>query len=92
MDLACEASWDGFSVVYNCHVRVKTSISLPRELLERIDNQSSNRSRFLEKAAAVYLNDLQKRQREARDAEIIRQRADELNKEALDVLEYQGPR
>ena len=39
------------SRAYNYLVRVKTSITLPADLLERVDRIDSNRSAFLERAA-----------------------------------------
>jgi metal-responsive CopG/Arc/MetJ family transcriptional regulator len=71
-------------------VRVKTSITLPEELLVSIDRVDSNRSSFIEKASRAYLARLEKVRREAADAKIINRNADRLNDEAMDVLEYQG--
>jgi len=71
-------------------VRVKTSITLPRDLLVSIDQADSNRSAFLERAARAHLARLEKARRAARDIEIINRHADRLNQEARDVLEYQG--
>ena len=71
-------------------MRVKTSITLPRDLLKSIDRADSNRSAFIERASRAYLARLQKAEREAKDAEIINSNADRLNEEAMDVLEYQG--
>jgi metal-responsive CopG/Arc/MetJ family transcriptional regulator len=71
-------------------VRVKTSITLPEELLETIDRTDPNRSAFIERASRAYLARLEKAKREARDMQIINANADRLNKEAMDVLEYQG--
>ena len=70
-------------------MKLKTSITLPDDLLSRIDRADSNRSAFLEKAARQYLAQLEKEMRDARDTEILNARADRLNKEALDVLDYQ---
>jgi len=75
---------------YNYLVRVKTSITLPRPLLKRIDRADRNRSAFIERAARAYLARLEKAERDATDAGIINAHADRLNEEALDVLEYQG--
>jgi hypothetical protein len=75
---------------YDCLVRVKTSITLPEELLVSIDRVDSNRSSFIEKASRAYLVRLEKAKRDAADAEIINRNADRLNDEAMDVLEYQG--
>jgi metal-responsive CopG/Arc/MetJ family transcriptional regulator len=77
-------------VEYNCLVRVKTSITLPAELLKSIDRADSNRSAFIERASRAYLARLEKARREAKDAEIINRNATRLNEEAMDVLEYQG--
>ena len=75
---------------YNCLVRVKTSITLSRELLDSIDQVEPNRSAFIERAARAYLARLAKAEREANDIRIINRNAGRLNKEASDVLEYQG--
>ena len=71
-------------------MRVKTSITLPAELLKTVDRADSNRSAFIERAILAYLARLQKAAREARDVEIINRNADRLNAEAADVLEYQA--
>ena len=71
-------------------MRVKTSITLPEELLKSIDRADSNRSAFIERASRAYLARLEKARREAKDAEIINRNATRLNQEAMDVLEYQG--
>ena len=78
-----------FGREYNYLVKVKTSITLPEELLQAIDQTDPNRSSFIEKAARQYLAALAKSRREAQDAEILNARAESLNREALDVLEYQ---
>ncbi len=70
-------------------VRVKTSITLPQGLLRRLDRLDRNRSAILERAAEAYLADLERKQRNRRDIEIIDRNADRLNREALDALEYQ---
>ena len=77
---------------YDYLVRVKTSVTLPGDLLEEIDRADSNRSGFLERAARQYLAQVERRQRDARDAAILDARAARLNREALDVLEYQDLR
>jgi metal-responsive CopG/Arc/MetJ family transcriptional regulator len=71
-------------------VRIKTSITLPADLLQSIDRVDSNRSALIERATRAYLARLDRMRREARDVEIINANAERLNKEALDVLEYQG--
>ena len=70
-------------------MKVKTSITLPEDLLRAIDQTDPNRSSFIEKAARQYLATLSKSRREAQDAEILNAHAEALNREALDVLEYQ---
>jgi metal-responsive CopG/Arc/MetJ family transcriptional regulator len=71
-------------------MRVKTSVTLPKELLTRIDRIDSNRSAFVEKASRVYLASLERARRDAHDLAIINANADRLNAEAMDVLEYQA--
>ena len=70
-------------------MKVKTSITLPDDLLEQIDRADSNRSVFLERAARHYLAQLRKARREAKDTRVLEAHAERLNREALDVLEYQ---
>jgi metal-responsive CopG/Arc/MetJ family transcriptional regulator len=70
-------------------VRVKTSITLPAELLGRLDRLGSNRSAILEQAALAFLARLEKDRRDRRDVEIINRNAERLNREAMDTLEYQ---
>jgi metal-responsive CopG/Arc/MetJ family transcriptional regulator len=70
-------------------VRVKTSITLPKELLARLDRVEKNRSALLERAAVAYLASLERQARDQRDIEIIARNADRLNREAMDTLEYQ---
>jgi metal-responsive CopG/Arc/MetJ family transcriptional regulator len=74
---------------YDCLVRVKTSITLPEELLSRLDRLDDNRSALLERAAVAYLAKLERHQRDQKDIEIINRHAERLNREALDTLEYQ---
>lgn len=70
-------------------MRVKTSITLPKKLLARLDKVGKNRSALLEQAALAYLTNLERRARDRRDVEIIDRHAERLNREALDTLEYQ---
>ena len=70
-------------------MRVKTSVTLPADLLESIDRADPNRSAFIERAARAYLARLRKAERAARDIQIINRNAERLNHEAQDVLEYQ---
>lgn len=75
-------------------MRVKTSITLSDDLLAamaRLTSQFRSRSEFLEAAAWAYLRQVSHDGRDARDLDIINRRADELNQEAADVLDYQVP-
>lgn len=74
---------------YNRCVRVKTSITLPKELLSRLDRVDRNRSALLERAAVAYLETLEREARDRKDIEIIRRNAKRLNREAMDTLGYQ---
>jgi len=74
------------------HMKVKTSVTLSEALLQAIDGRSSgyrSRSDFIEAAVAAFIAQMIRAERDARDIEIIRRRADALNDEALDVLTYQ---
>ena len=70
-------------------MRIKTSITLPAELLKRVDRAGSNRSAFLERAALVYLARLEQSERDRKDVAIINRHARRLNREAQDTLGYQ---
>jgi metal-responsive CopG/Arc/MetJ family transcriptional regulator len=53
-------------------VRVKTSITLPADLLQSIDKINPNRSDFIEKASRAYLTHIERARRDARDMEIYK--------------------
>jgi len=72
-------------------VKVKTSIILPEDRNQGIDKSDPNRSSFIEKAARQYLAAMAKSRRDSQDAAILDACAESLNREALDVLEYQDP-
>ncbi len=76
-------------------MKIKTSITLSEDLLEVVDQQSReynrNRSEFIEDALRAFLAQMLRDERNARDLEILNQRADVLNEEATDVLAYQVP-
>ena len=74
---------------YDHLVRVKTSITLPADLLDRVDRIDSNRSAFLERAALVYLARLEQSHRDRRDIAIINRHARRLNRGAKETVEYQ---
>lgn len=80
-------------------MKVKTSITLSPEVLKAIrsiEKRSGkaakaykNRSDFIEAAVWAFIGQMIRDEQNARDIEIINQRADELNDEAADVLAYQ---
>ena len=73
-------------------MKVKTSITLDKDLLKAVDALSSkykNRSEFIEAALQAYISHMTRSEQNAKDLEIINYYADDLNQEALDVLDYQ---
>lgn len=52
-------------------MRVKTSITLPKQLLSRLDRVDKNRSAVLERAAVAYLTQLERQARGLKDIAII---------------------
>ena len=73
-------------------MKEKTSITLSKEILTRIDRMAGSkqsRSAFIEAVLAQYLRQHARAQIEARDLELINKAADELNDEVEDVLRYQ---
>jgi metal-responsive CopG/Arc/MetJ family transcriptional regulator len=70
-------------------VRVKISITLPKELLGKLDRVDKNRSALLERAARAYLLNLERQARDRRDIEMISRVVERLNRKAKDTLDYQ---
>jgi len=74
-------------------MRFKVSITLPQALLEAVDTRArqekKTRSGLIEAAVRIFIESHTRREQNTRDLEIINRRADFLNREALDVLEYQ---
>jgi len=73
-------------------MKVKTSITLEKDLISAIDKKATaygSRSEFIEAATRRLLACLIKDEQEQKDLEIINRRAKKLNHEATDVLEYQ---
>ena len=81
----CSKTWCVASGIreYNYLVRVKTSITLPKELLGRLDRVDKNRSALLERAALAYLAKLERDVRDRRDIGIINRNAGRLNRDFL---------
>jgi metal-responsive CopG/Arc/MetJ family transcriptional regulator len=77
---------------YISGMKVKTSITLSEDLLEAIDQLSTqfkNRSEFIESALRAYMAKMIRDEQNAKDLAIINERVERLNKEAADVLNYQ---
>jgi metal-responsive CopG/Arc/MetJ family transcriptional regulator len=73
-------------------MKVKTSITVEKDLLEAVDKLSGankNRSEFIEAAIQAYIVQRTRVERNARDLKMINESADILNQEAFDVLDYQ---
>ena len=73
-------------------MKVKTSITLSRELLAAVDARTGRgrgRSEFIEAAVRAFLDKSMRDERGVRDLEILERRAARLNREAADVLTYQ---
>ncbi len=73
-------------------MKVKISITLSEELLAQIDQMlqgKGSRSAVLEQALREFFANRKRRRRDAQDLRILNTRTEELNREALDVLEYQ---
>jgi metal-responsive CopG/Arc/MetJ family transcriptional regulator len=74
-------------------MKVKTSVTLAPEVVEAIDefaDGDGNRSQIIERAVREFLARHARQLREAKDRELLDRIADELNREAEDVLEYQA--
>jgi metal-responsive CopG/Arc/MetJ family transcriptional regulator len=75
-------------------MKEKTSVTLSPEVLKGIDRlagSKQSRSAFIETVLQQYLRQRAREQRGARDLAIINRNAEQLNRDALDGLEYQAP-
>lgn len=73
-------------------MKVKTSVTLSQDLLAQVDRLiegKGSRSAVLEQALREFLAGRARRRRDAEDLRILNSRAAGLNREALDVLEFQ---
>ncbi len=74
-------------------MKEKTSITLSKDLLAKVDRVAGSRqsrSAFIESVLRKYLQGRQLAKIHARDLDLLNQAADRLNKEAEEVLEYQA--
>ena len=74
-------------------MKVKTSITLSEDIVAAVDQlagESGNRSEVIETALRSYLAQQKRDEQNRRDLEIINRRHVRLNKEAEDVLAFQG--
>ena len=75
-------------------MKEKTSVTLSADVLAGIDRLSGSkhsRSAVIERVLRQYLAARARAKADARDLEILKRAADELNAEAEDVLDYQAP-
>lgn len=74
-------------------MKVKTSITLAKELLQeidaRIESQQRSRSEFIEEAVRAFLAHADRIALQDREAALLRKHAAALNAEMTDILEYQ---
>jgi metal-responsive CopG/Arc/MetJ family transcriptional regulator len=72
-------------------MKVRTSFTVDKRLLETVDKLSGkdDRSSFIEAAIRAYIAHVVRQKQNSKDLEIIDESADDLNREALDVLDYQ---
>jgi metal-responsive CopG/Arc/MetJ family transcriptional regulator len=72
-------------------MKVRTSVTVDKGLLETVDKLSGkdDRSHFVEAALRAYVAQVIRHKQNGKDLGIINKRDDDLNDEALDVLDYQ---
>jgi metal-responsive CopG/Arc/MetJ family transcriptional regulator len=73
-------------------MKIKTSITISDALIKQLDNylgSSGNRSALIEQALREFLATKAQQVREAKDLDILNNRAKALDEEANDVLTYQ---
>ncbi len=73
-------------------MKIKTSVTISDDVLKAVDEFTgahSNRSKFIESAVVRFIEHLRRKRQNAKDLAIINRRSKRLNREALEVLEYQ---
>ncbi len=73
-------------------MKVKTSITLSEDIVKRVNTVAEtgeSRSEVIERMLREGFAELDKRERDRRELELINRNADKLNEEAEDVLSYQ---
>ena len=73
-------------------MKVKTSITLSEDIVKRVNTLAEtgeSRSEVIERMLRDGFAELDKRERDRRELELINRNADKLNEEAEDVLSYQ---
>ena len=74
-------------------MKVKTSVTLSEELLKAIEAQAhieaANRSALIEQVMWEYLSSRHRADRDRNEMDRINAESEELNKEALDTIDYQ---
>ena len=89
------ASWRGLAERLSrttTHMKKKVSITLPADVLAKVDQLAGSRhsrSAIIEGVLQNYLRQRERADANAQDLELINAAADELNLEAADVLDYQ---
>jgi metal-responsive CopG/Arc/MetJ family transcriptional regulator len=74
-------------------MKEKTSVTLSRDVLAKIDRLAGrkySRSALIERVLREYLSQRERAAMNARDLEILNREADRLNAEAEDALQYQA--
>jgi metal-responsive CopG/Arc/MetJ family transcriptional regulator len=74
-------------------MKVKTSITLSEDVIQAVDTmtgESNNRSEFIETVLRSYIAQKRRDEQNSRDLEIINRSHARLNREAEDVLAFQG--
>lgn len=73
-------------------MRVRTSVTLPKELLIKVDALAgkNKRSEFVETALRDYVEKETGKKLNRRDIEIINKNADLINKQVKETLEFQA--
>lgn len=72
-------------------MKVKTSVTLSEQLLSAVDAEveKTGRSAFIEEATWAYLQAKRRAARDRKELQRINLHAEDLNDEAMDVLDYQ---
>ncbi len=82
-----------FALAYNSSMKIKTSITLSREVLAELDrlvSAGTNRSRLIERAVREFIANTKREQRDAADRATLNAHHEKFSRVMEETLDYQS--